>query len=108
MTGLYGAVDLTRRRGDVEEDAEKKPGIQNLRTQRKRSYVGWRRRPCSQIGAVDTQSQSWIVTVVAVRSPRVSADSVISGFDFLRVSASPRQMDCPLSFGFTGTGKRLR
>jgi hypothetical protein len=94
MTGLCGAVDLTRRRGDAEEDAEKKQAIHNLRPQRKRRDVVWRRQPCSHVDAVDRQSQSRMVTNTVVRRPRISADSVISGFDFLRVSVSPRQMDC--------------
>jgi hypothetical protein len=104
MMGQCAAINLTRRR----RDAEKKQEIQNLRTQRKRRDVGWRRRPCSQVGAADTQSQYRTVTDIAVRRPGISADSVISGFDFLRVSAPPRQMDCPLPFGFTGTDKGPR
>ena len=102
MTGVYGAVGLTRRPGDAEEKQE----IQNLRPQRKRRDVGWRYRLCSPVEAVDTQSQDRIVTDTALRMPRISADSVISGFDFLR--ASPRLIDCPLSFGLTGTRKEPR
>jgi hypothetical protein len=101
MTGAYGAVDLTRRRGDAEEDSENELESQNLRTQRKRRDFGSRHLPCPHVGAVGTHSQPRTVTEAAARSPRISADSVISGFDFLsvflRVSASPRQMDRPFS-----------
>jgi hypothetical protein len=92
MTGLCGALDLTRRRGDAEEDAEKKQAIHNLRPQRKRRDVGWRGRPCSHPDNSPNQPSG--VAYASRRSPWTSADSVISGFDFLRVSVSPRQMDC--------------
>ena len=107
-----GDVYLTRRRGDAEEDAEKKLESQNLRTRRKRRDVGWRHRPYTQVGVhvgerqdllarapEDEQNQPSIVADASLRSTSISAVSAVSGFDclngvlrvFLRASASPRQ-----------------
>ena len=109
-------VILSRRRGDVEEDAENTfEGSKAERTQRKRRDVGWRYRPGTQVGAVparDGQNQPSIATYASLRSPWISADSALSGFDFLisvlsvflRVSASPRQNHVLSDFGFTASG----
>ena len=50
-SGPNGEVHLTRRRGDAEEDAEKRQTGQNLRTRRKRRDVGWRHRNYAHAGA---------------------------------------------------------
>jgi hypothetical protein len=103
-------VDLTRRRGD----AEKSEASQNLRKRRKRRDRGWRHQPCTQVGALygvwqDNAAQA---TYATLRSPWLSADSVISGFDFLncvlrvflRASASPRQRHGRLGSHFARFG----
>jgi len=113
-------VTLTRRRGDAEKNAEKSHAYQNLGAQRKRRGLGWRHRPSTQFGGYfgvrqhlsahapeDGQNQPSTVTHASLRSPWISADSAISGFDslncvlrvFLRVSASPRQ-----TYGLFGSG----
>ena len=110
----YADVDLTRRRGDAEKDAEKGEANQNLRKQRKRRDRGWRHQPCTQVGA---DYAVWLdisahVTYASLRSPWLSADSVVSGFDlpnrvlrvFLRASASPRQRHSRLNSDFARLG----
>ena len=110
-------VTVTRRRGDAEEDAENTfEGSKAERTQRKRREVGWRHRPCAQVVAgrspQSKQTQFSMVTYASLRSRRISADSALSGFDFLisvlrvflRVSASPRQDHCRCGCGFAKLG----
>jgi hypothetical protein len=93
MSGTGERVTLTRRRGDAEKDAEKNQAGQNLSTRRDWRDVGWRHRP---------------VTDASPQSPRISADSVLSGFDsligVLRVSAAPRQIHSLSGSGFSGSG----
>jgi SAM-dependent methyltransferase len=111
MSGTAQRVILTRRRGDAEEDAENAFEKEKAeRTQRKRRDVGWRHRPGTQLGAHAPecgQDGPSIVTNSSLRSPGISADSALGGFDlllcvlrvFLRVSASPRQ-----EYGLLGSG----
>jgi hypothetical protein len=107
-------VDLTRRRGDAEKDAEKREASQNLRNRRKRRDRGWRHLLCIRVGAYygGWQDISAHVTYASLRSPWLSADSVVSGFDFLnsvlriflRASASPRQRHSRLGSDFARLG----
>ena len=108
-SGPNGEVHLTRRRGDAEEDAEKRQGGQNLRTRRKRRDVGWRHRNYAHAGAyfgvryargvVGGRGRPATVRHASMRSGSISAVSAVLGFDFfrcvlrvfLRVSASPRR-----------------
>ncbi len=89
-------VDLTRRRGGAEKDAEKSEPSQNLRKQRKRRDGGWRRESCTQVGARYGvgQDNAALAPYATLRSPWLSADSVISGFDFL--NCVPRVFLCAL------------
>jgi hypothetical protein len=121
MSHTVERVILTRRR----RDAEKKQESQNLRTQRKGRDVGWRHRPCEQFGAYfglrqdlsahapeGGQNRTSNVMYASLRSHWTSADSALSGFDFLisvlrvflRVSASPRQARGLSDSGFAASG----
>ena len=101
-------VNLTRRRGDAEKNAEKEQESQNLRTQRKRRDLGWRHQPLTQVGACfGAQILPSTVTYASLRSPWISAVSGLDFLDsvlrvFLRVSASPRQTDGLFGPGFAG------
>jgi hypothetical protein len=107
-------VDLTRRRGVAEIGAEKSQTSQNLRKRRQRRDWGWRHQPCVEDGGhygvwQDDAAQA---TYATLRSPWLSAGSVISGFDFLngvlrvflRDSASPRQRRSRLGSDFVRIG----
>jgi hypothetical protein len=96
MSCTVERVTLTRRRGDAEKNAENAfESSKAERARRKRRDVGWRHRAC-------TQAQG------SLRSPFISADSAIAGFDFLncvlRVSASPRQIYGLFGSGFSNLG----
>src|ERR1022692_2423597 len=80
-------VALTRRRAE--------PARSTLRTQRKRRDVAWRHRPRTQVGAYfgvrqdlsaqapeDGQNRLRLGRMPRSEAPRISADSVLSGFDF--------------------------
>jgi hypothetical protein len=105
-SGPNGEVHLTRRRGDAEEDAEKRQTGQNLRTRRKRRDVGWRHRNYAHAGAYFGVRPG--LSARAFRRRRwISAVSAVLGLDslycvlrvFLRVSASPRR-----GYGRSGSG----
>jgi hypothetical protein len=122
VTGTNGeGVYLTRRRGDAEEEAESTQESQDLRTQRKRRDVGWRRRIWTHVGGYfevrpnlsaqareDGQDQPSTAAYASLRSSWISAHSATPGFDFLnrllrvflRVSASPRQTYSRFYCGF--------
>src|ERR1017187_9864255 len=98
------SVDLTRRRGDAEKDAEKNKEIQNLRAQRQRSqWAWWQRGRVLRSATRPNADQPSTLACASLRSVGISADSAFSGFDSpvssprlsprLRVSASPRQID---------------
>src|ERR1017187_4624348 len=109
------SVDLTRRRGDAEEDAKKKQKSQDLRSQRQRSQWAWRQRGrvlrsaptpgSNSCGTRRNADQPSTLACASLRSQVISADFasnrhlpclVLPGYGtvarvFLRGSASPRQ-----------------
>jgi hypothetical protein len=114
------SVDLTRRRGDAEEDAEKKQKSQDLRSQRQRSQWAWRQRGrvlrsaptpgSNSCGTRRNADQPSTLACASLRSQVISADFAFSGFDLtsysprlsprLRVSASNRHLPCLVLPGY--------
>jgi hypothetical protein len=120
------SVDLTRRLGDAEKDAENKQKSQNLRAQRQRSQSAWQHRgrvprsaPTPESNSCGTRrnaDQPSTLACASLRSQVISADSAFSGCDFsacpprlsprLRVSASNRHSPCLVLPGY-GTVARV-
>src|ERR1019366_4470548 len=91
---IRAGADLTRRRGDAEQDAEKYQGSQNLRTRRQRSQWAWRQRGRVPRSApppqVPLESNS-CVTRPSADKPSDLACASLRSLGISADSASPRQ-----------------